>query len=156
MQNVQDVMPSVRLNGVDKNVEVASSAGEVVKKFRVFPPREECRRPKPTTDRDQSSPLCPNQSDKHFQTSVVADKYLLLEQAEGSSLYRCVDVNTQEELVCKVSKSFDCVNRIGQELDSFVVSVSSLKPGDVITALSPLKHEIQSFPTCPYCRVPPL
>lgn len=105
MQNVQDVMPSVRLNGVDKTVEVAASSGEVMKKFRVTQPKEECRRHRLTTDRDQTSPLIPNQSDKHFQTSVVADKYLLLDQAEGSSLYRCVDVNTQEELVCKVSKS---------------------------------------------------
>lgn len=104
MQNVQDVMSSVRLNVVDKSVVEAAVAGEVVKKFRVTQPREaECRRPKLTTDRDQTSPLSPNQTDKHFQTSVVADKYLLLEQAEGSSLYRCVDVNTQEELVCKVS-----------------------------------------------------
>ncbi|RZB38874.1 tribbles -like 2, partial [Asbolus verrucosus] len=108
MQNVQDVMSSVRLNGVDKSVEVATSTGDVIKKFRVSQPREsECRRPKLTPDRDQSTPLTPNQSDKHFQTSVVADKYLLLEQAEGSSLYRCVDVNTQEELVCKIV-SKDC------------------------------------------------
>lgn len=108
MQNVQDVMSSVRLNVVDKSVVEAAVAGEVVKKFRVTQPREaECRRPKLTTDRDQTSPLSPNQTDKHFQTSVVADKYLLLEQAEGSSLYRCVDVNTQEELVCKIV-SRDC------------------------------------------------
>lgn len=35
--------------------------------------------------------------------SLVADKFLLLEQLEGSSLYSCVNVHTQENLVCKVS-----------------------------------------------------
>lgn len=39
----------------------------------------------------------------HYQAALVADKYLLLEQVEGSSLCRCVDVRTQEEYVCKVS-----------------------------------------------------
>lgn len=103
MQNVQEVVLPGPMSGVDKTLETSSASGEVIKKFRVSQPKEtECRRPKIANDRDQTSPLSPNQTDKHFQTSVVAEKYLLLEQAEGSSLYRCVDVNTQEELVCKV------------------------------------------------------
>lgn len=38
-----------------------------------------------------------------FKAALVADKYLLLEQVEGSSLCKCVDVRTEEEYVCKVS-----------------------------------------------------
>ncbi|GBP51916.1 hypothetical protein EVAR_80010_1 [Eumeta japonica] len=38
-----------------------------------------------------------------FQAALVAEKYLLLEQVEGSSLCRCVDVRTQEEYVCKLN-----------------------------------------------------
>ncbi|XP_030761374.1 tribbles homolog 2 [Sitophilus oryzae] len=37
-----------------------------------------------------------------FESTLVADKYQLFEQAVGSSLYRCIDVNTSEELVCKI------------------------------------------------------
>lgn len=116
MQNMQDVLASSnsnnnnnRLNG--KSIEIATGSGsDVIKKFRISQPRDtECREPAKVAaaSRDQTSALSPNQnSDKQFQTSIVADKYLLLEQAEGSSLYRCVDVNTQEELVCKVSVDF--------------------------------------------------
>ncbi|XP_065163714.1 tribbles homolog 2 [Atheta coriaria] len=39
---------------------------------------------------------------ENFEATLIADKYLLLEQVEGSSLFRCIDVNTQEQLVCKV------------------------------------------------------
>lgn len=38
--------------------------------------------------------------------SLVADKYLILEQLDGSSLYSCVNVHTQEDLVCKVRLGF--------------------------------------------------
>lgn len=34
--------------------------------------------------------------------SLLGGKYLLLDELEGSSLHRCLDINTQEELVCKV------------------------------------------------------
>ncbi|XP_049775663.1 tribbles homolog 2 [Schistocerca cancellata] len=56
--------------------------------------------------------LCPNlpvvpppvsPSSRQFPpVSLVADKYLMLEQVEGSTLCRCINVHTQEELVCKV------------------------------------------------------
>ena len=36
------------------------------------------------------------------QASLLGDKYLLLEALEGSSLHRCLHIQTQEELVCKV------------------------------------------------------
>lgn len=40
-----------------------------------------------------------------FAPALVAGKYLLLEQLDGSSssLYRCLNVHTHQELVCKVS-----------------------------------------------------
>ncbi|XP_053690594.1 tribbles homolog 2 [Sabethes cyaneus] len=36
---------------------------------------------------------------------VLAERYLLLDVVEGSSLYRCVDIKTQEELVCKIANN---------------------------------------------------
>lgn len=50
-----------------------------------------------------SAPPSPQPPQHQFQAALVAEKYLLLEQVEGSSLCRCVDVRTQEEYVCKVS-----------------------------------------------------
>lgn len=49
------------------------------------------------------APTSPAPLQHQFQAALVAEKYLLLEQVEGSSLCRCVDVRTQEEYVCKVS-----------------------------------------------------
>ena len=40
------------------------------------------------------------------QASLLGDKYLLLEALEGSSLHRCLHIQTQEELVCKVTSLF--------------------------------------------------
>lgn len=114
MQNVQGLTNPVavlRVNAADKIAESPpppSAGGEVAKKLHgavaaAQPQDTECSRmPRVTSSRDQMT-LCSNQSEKHFQTTIVADKYLLLDQVEGSSLYRCMDVNTQEELVCKVS-----------------------------------------------------
>lgn len=101
MQNVQGLSTSSASVAVEKFVESASGS-DVIKKLQsaISQPREtECRVPRVT--RDQA--IIPNQSEKQFQATIVADKYLLLDQVEGSSLYRCMDVNTQEELVCKVS-----------------------------------------------------
>lgn len=53
-----------------------------------------------------SPPPCPSSpsssSNKQFSASLVGNKYLMLEVVEGSTLCRCVNVHTQEELVCKV------------------------------------------------------
>lgn len=35
--------------------------------------------------------------------ALLADRYLLLEPLKGSSLYKCIDVRTYQDLVCKVS-----------------------------------------------------
>jgi hypothetical protein len=51
------------------------------------------------------APISPAPPQHQFQAALVAEKYLLLEQVEGSSLCRCVDVRTQEEYVCKVSNN---------------------------------------------------
>lgn len=65
----------------------------------------------PALERLASSPPSPappapaSPQPQQFQAALVADKYLLLEQVEGSSLCRCVDVRTEEEYVCKVSQS---------------------------------------------------
>lgn len=62
----------------------------------------ECRVPKVRDQTINNNSNSLENDNKTFQACMVADKYLLLDQAEGS-LYRCVDVNTQEELVCKVN-----------------------------------------------------
>lgn len=35
--------------------------------------------------------------------ALLADRYLLLDLVDGSSLYRCIDVRSHDELVCKVN-----------------------------------------------------
>ncbi|RWS13911.1 serine/threonine protein kinase-like protein [Dinothrombium tinctorium] len=52
-----------------------------------------------------TSAVSPLSADHSVCHSLVADRYLLLEQMEASSLYRCVDRHTLEEFVCKVVPS---------------------------------------------------
>lgn len=107
MQNVQESISSSRVVEIGKtSVEGATiSSSELSKKLRDSQPQDiECRVSRVTSDRDRT--LTSNSSfqcDKQLKTSIIADKYQLFEQVEGSSLYRCVDINTKEELVCKVS-----------------------------------------------------
>lgn len=56
-----------------------------------------------TSPSSPPAPPSPQPQQHQFQAALVAEKYLLLEQVEGSALCRCVDVRTQEEYVCKVS-----------------------------------------------------
>lgn len=106
MQNVKEVLTVPRIGtekaSPDHQGAQSPPGGDAVKKIRVSQPREvECRVTRVTSDRDRSQRgLEPG--DKLLQTSVIADKYQLFEQEEGSSLHRCVDINTKEELVCKV------------------------------------------------------
>lgn len=37
-----------------------------------------------------------------FETFLLAEKFLILEPIEGSSLCRCVNINTQQEFICKI------------------------------------------------------
>lgn len=107
MQNVQEPITSTRITDVGKSsVEGTTITGsELSKKLRDSQPQDiECRVSRVTSDRDRT--LTSNTAyhcDKQLKISIIADKYQLFEQVEGSSLYRCIDVNTREELVCKVS-----------------------------------------------------
>lgn len=119
MQNVRD-NPVTRLQEVEKQTgsdvqtqDVSVMLDTVIK--RITHSRCDTRLPRVTTSNTASS----NNSDKPTQSgtvlsdhncdsdcsesALVADKYQLFEQAVGSSLYRCIDVNTNQELVCKVS-----------------------------------------------------
>lgn len=39
---------------------------------------------------------------QQMNATLLAERYLLLDLVEGSTLYKCIDVKTHEELVCKV------------------------------------------------------
>lgn len=41
---------------------------------------------------------------KRPPVSLVADKYMILDELEGTSLNMCVNIHTKEDFVCKVSK----------------------------------------------------
>ncbi|XP_052864437.1 tribbles homolog 1-like [Anopheles cruzii] len=41
--------------------------------------------------------------------AILAERYLLLDQVEGNNLYRCFDIRTHEELVCKIATN-PCFN----------------------------------------------
>lgn len=122
MQNVQEPMSNPRVADLGKtSIDTPTITGsELSKKLRESQPHEiECRVSRVTSDRDRT--LTSNdafQCDKQLKTSIIADKYQLFEQVEGSSLYRCVDINTKEELVCKVSFLFVCCKCILKSLDA--------------------------------------
>lgn len=125
MQNAQEILSSVRLGGDNSGGRAnnnsnnnektdLNSSDAIVKKLRLQhqqqPPQEiiEYRVPRVTSSSTNGPPsytipINQNTADRTLPTSIVADKYQLFEQVEGSSLYRCVDINTQEQLVCKVS-----------------------------------------------------
>lgn len=45
-------------------------------------------------------------TDLHGGPTILGDRFLLLGPAEGSALYRCVDVHSGQQLVAKVSERF--------------------------------------------------
>ncbi|XP_071450542.1 tribbles homolog 2-like [Hetaerina americana] len=67
---------------------------------------DEDRRPTPSPPAPAPTvtptPVCPAASGDLTTPAIVGDKYLLLDQVEGSTLYRCVDIHTREEYVAKV------------------------------------------------------
>lgn len=65
------------------------------------------------------------------QASLLGDKYLLLEALEGSSLHRCLHIQTQEELVCKVTSLsiFLSFPRKKLPFPSFHISFTSSRTG---------------------------
>ncbi|XP_060518273.1 tribbles homolog 2 [Cylas formicarius] len=129
MQKVQDLAsPAMRLlQNTDKvaaSGEPGTSGGDAeVKEIRLPSGHSrdntdvELRVPK-VSDRDtQRAPFAktnnPYECDgSKYRPLLVADKYEVHEQVIGSSLYRCVNIHTREELVCKM------VNRENQSLMS--------------------------------------
>ncbi|CAG9813924.1 unnamed protein product [Phaedon cochleariae] len=110
---MQNAMPEILRAATPsaKTAEAAPSSGEVAKKLRFahVPRAVERRVPRVSSDRDAGATSGGGGGavgvggEGRLRSSHVADKYELLEQVEGSSLYRCVDVNTKEELVCKIA-----------------------------------------------------
>lgn len=41
---------------------------------------------------------------QQMSATLLAERYLLLDLVEGSTLYKCIDVKSREELVCKVKQ----------------------------------------------------
>lgn len=53
-------------------------------------------------------PIIHNQNGlvQQLNAALLAERYLLMDLVEGSTLYKCIDVKTHEELVCKVKITF--------------------------------------------------
>lgn len=63
-----------------------------------------------------------------LNATLVQDRYLLLDSADGSSFHRCVDIRTKELFVCKVSDQ-----KISSLLfDSFAKSINSAFLGHIL------------------------
>ncbi|CAH0557135.1 unnamed protein product [Brassicogethes aeneus] len=99
------VMPSVVEMLRDKDV---SHGHEVVKKMRLSHPHDIeyptaiQRAPTGGPNRGRVLSSYPLAANPTLPTPIVADKYQIFEQVEGSSLYRCVNIHNQEQLVCKI------------------------------------------------------
>ncbi|XP_050309255.1 tribbles homolog 2 [Anthonomus grandis grandis] len=128
MSNVQDASVS-RLQDVEKSTgsdsasvitagrgDIASSplADTVIRRIRI-PNNCDMRAPPRTPINDvnkngggggpqhASSVITGQHCDnENVDSALIADKYQLFEQVVGSSLYRCVDVKSKQELVCKI------------------------------------------------------
>lgn len=50
-------------------------------------------------------PIIHNQNGlvQQLNAALLAERYLLMDLVEGSTLYKCIDVKTHDELVCKVN-----------------------------------------------------
>lgn len=64
--------------------------------------------PNPSTSSTNQGPIIHNQNGlvQQMNAALLAERYLLLDLVEGSTLYKCIDVKTHEELVCKVHELF--------------------------------------------------
>ena len=100
----QGVVPSMSLGG-------PQSLGEVSIHKTVIPPRtlspplcpSLCR---PATAQGPPSSLLGHPREGQ-SASLLGGKYILLDELEGSTLHRCLDINSHEELVCKVRDRSD-------------------------------------------------
>lgn len=115
MQSTPDI--SAMSSRLSLDTDVPYSDSDIVKKLRLSVSvstagsegRNSCEQVDTSSSsndssKDQVAPATPTDScDRHyFHASLVGDKYLLLDQVDSSSLYRCVNVQTQQKLVCKV------------------------------------------------------
>lgn len=86
-----------------------------------------------------SGPLIHNQNGlvQQMNAALLAERYLLLDLVEGSTLYKCIDVKTHEELVCKVriitniiiAVRLDSLSRFGVDktalyFESYIATIS--------------------------------
>lgn len=80
--------------GINKNTSVNGSAAVTA-----------------TSSTNQSGPIIHNQNGlvQKLNAALLAERYLLLDLVEGSTLYKCIDVKTHDELVCKVANN-PCTN----------------------------------------------
>ncbi|KAH1014194.1 hypothetical protein HUJ04_003074 [Dendroctonus ponderosae] len=119
MSNIQN-QPEVRAQNADKfntamitvtprhNTVATPIVDTVIRKIRISNNNCDMRPPKVNGDTAGkptqhgtviNGPSCDNEN---MESALIADKYQLFEQVIGSSLYRCVDVNSKQELVCKI------------------------------------------------------
>ena len=95
----QSVVPSMSLSG-------AQSLGEVSIHKTVIPPRTlspPLCQPLPRQATAQGPPTSLLAHPREGQSaSLLGGKYILLDELEGSTLHRCLDITSHEELVCKV------------------------------------------------------
>ena len=98
----QGVVPSLSM--------AAQSLQEVSIHKTVMPPRtlspplcpSLCSRPASAQGPPSSLPGHPREGQS---ASLLGGKFILLDEVEGSTLHRCLDITSQEELVCKVSST---------------------------------------------------
>ena len=119
--------PPSAAQGVVPSIPPPQPLQEVSIHKTVIPPRtlspplcpSLCRAPPPS-----SLPGPPREGQS---ASLLGGKYVLLDELEGSSLHRCLDINSQEELVCKVRHRHVFQNKIINK--SKRCSLKSLKCG---------------------------
>jgi len=89
--------------GVTPNMSAPQPLQEVSIHKTVIPPRTLSPPLCPSLCRAQGPPSSlPGHPREGQSASLLGGKYVLLDELEGSSLHRCLDINSQEELVCKV------------------------------------------------------
>ena len=138
--------PSVP-QGVVPNMPVPQPLQEVSIHKTVIPPRTLSPPLCPSLCRAQGPPSSlPGHPREGQSASLLGGKYVLLDELEGSSLHRCLDINSQEELVCKVRYRHVFQNTIINK--SKRCSVESLKCATSVLGLGfhsrdliPVSHE---------------
>ena len=89
------------------SIPATQSLQEVSIHKTVIPPRTLSPPLCPSLCRPSSAAVPPSSLLGHPRegqsASLLGGKYILLDELEGSTLHRCLDISSQEELVCKVS-----------------------------------------------------